>query len=152
MPDILKSVIQDLINDRTEQAQVSIHQYIVAKTQEIAGLSEAKAKVTAKATEKEGFDLLERFADKFDLEFHNWIDHFPEDADEDLANTLYVTLQDQSPNDMNATIIAAFQDGKFDIIAKDDSNVPITKEALAKVIETGNLPDGTPVKDVLDEL
>ena len=40
MSDLLKSVIQDLINDRTEQAQVSIHDYIVAKTQQIAGLNE----------------------------------------------------------------------------------------------------------------
>lgn len=43
MSDILKSVIQDLINDRAEQAQVSIHQYIVGKTQQVAGLAEAKA-------------------------------------------------------------------------------------------------------------
>lgn len=42
MSDLLKSVIQDLINDRTEQAQVTIHDYIVAKTQQIAGLAEAK--------------------------------------------------------------------------------------------------------------
>jgi hypothetical protein len=41
MSYLLKQVIQDLINDRTEQAQVSIHDYIVAKTQEVAGLSEA---------------------------------------------------------------------------------------------------------------
>ncbi len=43
MSDLLKQVIQDLINDRTEQAQVSIHDYIVAKTQEVAGLTEAKS-------------------------------------------------------------------------------------------------------------
>ncbi len=48
MSDLLKQVIQDLINDRTEQAQVSIHDYIVAKTQEVAGLSEAAKKEAAK--------------------------------------------------------------------------------------------------------
>jgi hypothetical protein len=41
MSELLKSVIQDLINDRHEQAQVSIHDYIVGKTQEVAGLKEA---------------------------------------------------------------------------------------------------------------
>lgn len=41
MADLLKSVIQDLINDRSEQARATMHSYIVAKTQEIAGLSEA---------------------------------------------------------------------------------------------------------------
>lgn len=34
----LKSVLQDLIHDRQEQASVTIHDYIVAKTQEITGL------------------------------------------------------------------------------------------------------------------
>jgi hypothetical protein len=34
MPDLLKSVIQDLINDNPEQAQVSLHEYIVGKTQQ----------------------------------------------------------------------------------------------------------------------
>jgi hypothetical protein len=48
MSDLLKQVIQDLINDRTEQAEVSIHDYIVAKTQEVAGLSEAAKKEAAK--------------------------------------------------------------------------------------------------------
>jgi hypothetical protein len=47
MSDLLKQVIQDLINDRAEQAQVSIHDYIVAKTQEVAGLTEAAAKKMA---------------------------------------------------------------------------------------------------------
>ena len=34
----LKAMLQDLINDRPEQAEVTIHDYIVAKTQSIAGL------------------------------------------------------------------------------------------------------------------
>lgn len=32
----LKSMLQDLINDRPEQAEVTIHNYIVAKTQQMA--------------------------------------------------------------------------------------------------------------------
>lgn len=35
--DTLKTMLQDLINDRTEQAEVTIHNYLVAKTQAIAG-------------------------------------------------------------------------------------------------------------------
>lgn len=37
----LKSMLQDLINDRPEQAEVTIHDYIVAKTQQMAGLGVA---------------------------------------------------------------------------------------------------------------
>lgn len=37
----LKAVLQDLINDRPEDATETIHDYIVAKTQELAGLTEA---------------------------------------------------------------------------------------------------------------
>jgi hypothetical protein len=37
----LKSMLQDLINDRPEQAEVTIHNYIVAKTQQLAGLATA---------------------------------------------------------------------------------------------------------------
>lgn len=36
----LKSMLQDLINDRHEQAEVTIHNYIVAKTQQLAGFSQ----------------------------------------------------------------------------------------------------------------
>lgn len=36
----LKAMLQDLINDRPEQAEVTIHDYIVAKTQDLAGLSQ----------------------------------------------------------------------------------------------------------------
>jgi hypothetical protein len=35
----LKSMLQDLINDRPEQAEVTIHDYLVAKTQQAAGLA-----------------------------------------------------------------------------------------------------------------
>lgn len=41
MPDNtehLKSLLNDLINNRTEQAQVSLHDYFVAKTREVSGL------------------------------------------------------------------------------------------------------------------
>ena len=36
----LKSMLQDLINDRPEQAEVTIHNYIVSKTQQMAGLGQ----------------------------------------------------------------------------------------------------------------
>ena len=39
----LKSMLQDLINDRPEQAEVTIHNYIVAKTQVAAGLAGEQA-------------------------------------------------------------------------------------------------------------
>ena len=42
MSDLLKQVIQDLIQDRGEQAQVTIHDYFVTKTKELTGLTEAK--------------------------------------------------------------------------------------------------------------
>lgn len=41
----LKSMLQDLINDRPEQAEVTIHNYIVSKTQQIAGLGNQEAEV-----------------------------------------------------------------------------------------------------------
>jgi hypothetical protein len=53
MSDLLKQVIQDLINDRTEQAQVSIHDYIVAKTQEVAGLGQVQEETLAEALSKD---------------------------------------------------------------------------------------------------
>lgn len=34
----LKSMLQDIINDRQEQATVTMHDYFVAKTREVAGL------------------------------------------------------------------------------------------------------------------
>ena len=39
--EMLKNMLQDLINDRPEQATVTIHDYIVTKTQELAGLGQA---------------------------------------------------------------------------------------------------------------
>jgi hypothetical protein len=47
--DQLKAMLQDLINDRTEQATVTIHDYIVTKTQQLAGLGQA---ATAEVTEE----------------------------------------------------------------------------------------------------
>ena len=38
--DQLKSMLQDLINDRQEQATVTIHDYLVAKTQSLAGFTQ----------------------------------------------------------------------------------------------------------------
>jgi hypothetical protein len=37
--DALKSMLQDIINDRTEQASVTMHDYFVAKTREVTGLA-----------------------------------------------------------------------------------------------------------------
>lgn len=37
--EALKSMLQDIINDRSEQARVTMHDYFVAKTREIAGLA-----------------------------------------------------------------------------------------------------------------
>lgn len=45
----LKSMLQDLINDRIEQAEVNIHNYIVAKTQQVAGFSNAGIENTNEA-------------------------------------------------------------------------------------------------------
>lgn len=42
MSDLLKSVIQDLINDKPEQAQATIHTYLLAKTKEIVSIGEEK--------------------------------------------------------------------------------------------------------------
>jgi hypothetical protein len=36
--DELKAMLQDLINDRPEQAEQAIHNYLVQKTQEVSGL------------------------------------------------------------------------------------------------------------------
>lgn len=34
---LLKAMLQDIINDRQEQAQASMHNYFIAKSREIAG-------------------------------------------------------------------------------------------------------------------
>ena len=36
--EALKSMLQDIIHDRTEQAEVTLHNYIVAKTRDVSGL------------------------------------------------------------------------------------------------------------------
>ena len=36
----LKSMLQDIINDRHEQATVTMHDYFVSKTREVAGLGQ----------------------------------------------------------------------------------------------------------------
>jgi hypothetical protein len=38
----LKAMLQDIINDRQEQAAVTMHDYFVAKTREVTGLAAAK--------------------------------------------------------------------------------------------------------------
>lgn len=39
--ELLKSMLQDVINDRMEQASVTMHDYFVAKTREVTGLASA---------------------------------------------------------------------------------------------------------------
>jgi len=44
--ELLKSVLNDLINDKHEQASVSLHSYLTTKTQEVAGLAQQHTEVT----------------------------------------------------------------------------------------------------------
>lgn len=37
--DLLKSMLQDIINDKMEQASVTMHEYFVAKTREVSGFA-----------------------------------------------------------------------------------------------------------------
>ena len=37
--EVLKTMLQDIINGKDEQAAVSMHDYFVAKTREVAGLA-----------------------------------------------------------------------------------------------------------------
>lgn len=39
----LRSMLQDIINDREEQASVSMHDYLVAKMREVSNLGQAPA-------------------------------------------------------------------------------------------------------------
>lgn len=36
---LLKAMLQDIINDRPEQAQASMHNYFIAKSREISGVN-----------------------------------------------------------------------------------------------------------------
>lgn len=47
--ELLKSMLHDFINDRQEQAEVTLHQFFVAKSQEMTG-----AKPAVPETEPEG--------------------------------------------------------------------------------------------------
>ena len=38
--EALKAMLQDIINDRHESASVTMHDYFVSKTREVAGLSQ----------------------------------------------------------------------------------------------------------------
>jgi hypothetical protein len=38
--ETLKSMLQDIINDRHEQASVTMHDYFVAKTREVSGINQ----------------------------------------------------------------------------------------------------------------
>lgn len=39
--ETLKSMLHDIINDRHEQATVTMHDYFVAKTREVSGLAQS---------------------------------------------------------------------------------------------------------------
>jgi hypothetical protein len=41
--EALKSMLQDVINDKMEQASVTMHDYFVSKTREVTGLAASKA-------------------------------------------------------------------------------------------------------------
>ena len=51
--EMLKGMLQDVINDRMEQASVTMHDYFVAKTREVTGLATAteEADVEPETTE-----------------------------------------------------------------------------------------------------
>jgi len=38
--ELLKSMLQDIINDRQENATVTMHDYFVSKTREVSGLAQ----------------------------------------------------------------------------------------------------------------
>lgn len=54
--ELLKNLIQDVINDRTEQAAVSFHNYCVPTTQAIIGLATQPASVEANDEEVDSSD------------------------------------------------------------------------------------------------
>ena len=62
MKEALKAMLQDIINDRHEEAAVALHSYIVGKTQETVGLTEAK--FIAKVEKKEKWHAPEGFFEK----------------------------------------------------------------------------------------
>ena len=39
-PELLKSMLQDIINDRQDQARVTMHDYFVSKTREVSGMGQ----------------------------------------------------------------------------------------------------------------
>ncbi len=43
--EMLKGMLQDVINDRMEQASVTMHDYFVAKTREVTGLAQTAEEV-----------------------------------------------------------------------------------------------------------
>ena len=45
--ETLKSMLQDIINDREEQASVTMHDYFVAKTREVSGLASTEPEYEA---------------------------------------------------------------------------------------------------------
>lgn len=49
--ELLKSMLQDVINDRMEQAEVTMHNYFVSKTREVTGLGSTSEGAETEADE-----------------------------------------------------------------------------------------------------
>jgi hypothetical protein len=47
----LKSMLRDMIDNKEEQASVSLHNYLVAKTREVSGLGALPAQTTPAAAD-----------------------------------------------------------------------------------------------------
>lgn len=109
MSNILKSVIQDLINDRPEQASVSLHEYIVGKTQELTGLKEAES---TPFTLKELYDALDdcddSYSDDNDIVF---------DSSSIKGQKIRIRVEDRRGDNTDAHNFVVYIDGakvKFD--------------------------------------
>lgn len=51
--EALKSMLQDVINDRMEQASVTMHDYFVSKTREVTGLAKSQEALESPAAESD---------------------------------------------------------------------------------------------------
>lgn len=49
--DLLKSMLQDVINDNMSSAEMKMHDYFVAKTREVAGLAAPELELDETAVE-----------------------------------------------------------------------------------------------------
>ena len=49
--ELLKSMLQDIINDRQDNASVTMHDYFVSKTREVTGMSQQEPEAAHAATD-----------------------------------------------------------------------------------------------------